>query len=129
MTVFQGIFQSEGTRDGRGPQHTEAPAGHAARSHHTCPKRYPEATTHALNYTPKATTRAPICLLIRNLPITVTNNTTYRQGTQLDTPQPDEGTISESSLVLSGESCILAAFCEGAATAAKVPAWQGPSKQ
>ncbi len=32
MTVFQGIFQSEGTRDGRGPQHAEAPAGRAARS-------------------------------------------------------------------------------------------------
>jgi len=33
MTVFQGIFQSEGTRDGRGPQQHATPAGRADRSH------------------------------------------------------------------------------------------------
>ncbi len=33
MTVFQGIFLSEGTPEGRGPQPQEPPAGHAARSH------------------------------------------------------------------------------------------------
>jgi len=33
MTVFQGIFHSEGTRDGRGPQPHGAPAGRADRSH------------------------------------------------------------------------------------------------
>ncbi len=32
MTVFQGIFLSEGTPEGRGPQPQDTPAGRAARS-------------------------------------------------------------------------------------------------
>jgi len=40
MTVFQGIFQSEGTRDGRGPQPHVAPAGRTDRSHAVT---YPES--------------------------------------------------------------------------------------
>ncbi len=33
MTAFQGIFLSEGTPEGRGPQPQDTPAGRAARSH------------------------------------------------------------------------------------------------
>ncbi len=33
MTVFQGIFLSEGTPEGRGPQPQDTPAGRAAQSH------------------------------------------------------------------------------------------------
>ncbi len=32
MTAFQGIFLSEGTPEGRGPQPQDTPAGRAARS-------------------------------------------------------------------------------------------------
>jgi len=39
MTVFQGIFQSEGTLEGRGPQPHEAPAGHTARGRCLLPAR------------------------------------------------------------------------------------------
>ena len=41
MTVFQGIFQSEGTRDGRGPQPHDTPSGCAVRSHKP---QFPQAT-------------------------------------------------------------------------------------
>jgi len=33
MNVFQGIFQSEGTLEGRGPQRHKLTAGRTARSH------------------------------------------------------------------------------------------------
>ncbi len=48
MTVFQGIFLSEGTPEGRGPQPQDTPAGHAARSH--------AARSHARKPRPEATT-------------------------------------------------------------------------
>ncbi len=44
MTAFQGIFLSEGTPEGRGPQPQDTPAGRAARSHELLPPLQPLET-------------------------------------------------------------------------------------
>ena len=75
MTAFQGIFQSEGTRDGRGPQQHTTLAGYADRSPHQEAQQKPRLTPDS-NSCPARTEydhqQPPQCPVNHILPITRT---------------------------------------------------------